>query len=314
MQNHQPHRFRRRAVLGGLGVGLAGIGAGFVYRQSPFFWQQFARELGQPVETPAHRPNPKRWPDRGVHAAWLGHATVLLKIDGFTILTDPVFSTRVGLNLGPLTLGLKRLVQPALAMNQLPKIDLVLLSHAHMDHFDIPSLRALERKGVEVVTARATSDLLRIERYGRVQEAGWGQTVRVGPATIRGLEVRHWGARMRTDTWRGYNGYLISAGRWRVLFGGDTAMTHTFRDVGGADLALMPIGAYDPWIRNHCSPEQAWSMSEDARASHVLPVHHATFNLSHEPVIEPIERLVSAAGTQRERVALTSIGQEFRLS
>src|SRR5215472_6828068 len=95
-------------------------------------------------------PHPKRWPDRGLHAAWLGHTTVLLKIDGFTILTDPVLSARVGLNFGPLTLGIKRLVAPALDLPDLPKIDVVLLSHAHFDHFDLPTLRRLESRGTTV--------------------------------------------------------------------------------------------------------------------------------------------------------------------
>jgi L-ascorbate metabolism protein UlaG (beta-lactamase superfamily) len=303
----------RRTWLAGLGVGAAGVGAGLIYRAAPTFWQQYARELGTPVEAPPERPNPALWPDEGIHAAWLGHATVLLKINGYTVVTDPVFSKRVGLNLGPFTLGLKRMVEPALALEALPKVDAIVLSHAHMDHFDIPTLRAMEDPRVEVVTARGTADLLRADRYARVQEVGWDERVRVGPLTLRGLEVVHWGARMRTDTWRGYNGFLIESGRSRVLYAGDTAMTSAFRNVGGADLALMPIGAYDPWIRNHCSPEQAWRMAEDARADLVIPVHHATFQLSHEPVHEPIERLLGAAGGERERVAVTRIGGEVSL-
>lgn len=314
MPSTRPTKWKRRAILSGIGIGLTGAGAGFIYKQSPFFWKQYARELGQPIDPPRHKPQPKSWPDTGLHATWIGHASVLLKLDGYTIITDPVFSSRVGIGLGPITLGLKRLVQPALSVEELPRIDLVLLSHAHMDHFDIPSLRALESKKVEVVTARGTSDLLRPDRYHKVQEVSWGQTTQSGPAAIRGLQVNHWGARMRSDTWRGYNGYVITAGRWRVVFGGDTAVVDTFRQVGGADLALMPIGAYNPWIRVHCDPEQAWRMSEDARAAHVLPIHHATFNLSHEPVHEPVERLLQAAGSQRSRVALTDPGQEFHLS
>src|SRR5437879_7682268 len=96
-------------------------------------------------------PTPRDWPDRGLHAAWLGHSTVLLKIDGTTILTDPVFSDRVGLSLGPVTIGLKRLVAPAAPLTRIPKVDLVLLSHAHMDHFDIPTLRLLENSRTSVV-------------------------------------------------------------------------------------------------------------------------------------------------------------------
>ncbi|MFB3829174.1 MAG: MBL fold metallo-hydrolase [Bryobacteraceae bacterium] len=246
----------------------------------------------------------------------MGHATVLLKIDGFTILTDPVFSERVGLNLGPLTLGLKRLVAPALRPRQLPRIDLVLLSHAHMDHLDIPSLHALEDKRVAVVTAVRTTDLLRPERYGRVTELGWGGAARVGPVEIRAFEVNHWGARMRTDTYRGYNGYTIQAGNYRVLFAGDTAVTDLFRGVRGSkpyDLAIMPVGAYNPWIHYHCTPEQAWAMAQDARSEFILPVHHQTFKLSREPISEPIERLYRAAGAHEDRIAVERIGQQWRL-
>ncbi len=251
-----------------------------------------------------------------MYAAWLGHSTVLLKLDGMTILTDPVLGNRVGLNVGPVTVGLKRLVAPAMRVHQLPRIDLVLLSHAHMDHFDIPTLRALENKNTAVVTAPQTSDLLRVERYAKVHELGWGERARVGEIGLRAFEVNHWGARMRSDTYRGYNGYLIETARYRVLFGGDTAATNAFRALRSLrriDLAIMPVGAYNPWIRYHCTPEQAWQMGNDAGADFFLPVHHQTFQLSREPRLEPIERLYAAAGRQPERITVRSIGQETRL-
>src|ERR1035438_1400305 len=154
-----------------------------------------------------YRPRAHSWPDSGLHAAWLGHSSVLLKIDGVTILTDPVFSTRAGIRLGPVTLGLKRLVEPALSLAELPKIDLILLSHAHMDHFDLRSLRRLENPATSVGTAARTADLLRVNRYAAVHELAWGERTRVGPLEIRAFQVKHWGARMRSDTYRGYNGY-----------------------------------------------------------------------------------------------------------
>ncbi|HEY3440845.1 MAG TPA: MBL fold metallo-hydrolase [Paludibaculum sp.] len=312
---HAPRPIARRRWLAGLGVGVAGVGAGLAYKAAPTFWRQFASELGHPIVPAPHRPDIAAWPNTGIHAAWLGHATVYLKIDGFTILTDPVFSRWIGLNLGPLTLGMKRLVEPALELESVPKPDLILLSHAHMDHFDIPTLRAMENPQQQVVTARATSDLLRLPRYQRVQEVGWGEVVRVGPASIRAIQVNHWGARMRTDTWRGYNGYVIQIGKRRVLFAGDTAQTDLFRHVGGAELALMPIGAYNPWIRFHCNPEQAWHMANDARADVVLPVHFQTFHLSQEPSAEPIHRILNAAGASAStRVPLRAIGQSLHLA
>jgi L-ascorbate metabolism protein UlaG (beta-lactamase superfamily) len=260
------------------------------------------------------RPQPKLWSDRGLHAAWLGHSTVLLQIDGTTILTDPVLGNRVGLSLGPVTVGLKRLIAPALRVHQLPRIDLILLSHAHMDHFDLPTLRALESHSTSVVTAARTSDLLRVRRYASVHELGWGERTRVGPVRLRAFQVNHWGARMRRDIYRGYNGYLIDVGRYRVLFGGDTAQTSVFRSLRSSrcvDLAIMPVGAYDPWIRCHCTPEQAWQMGNDAGADLFLPVHHQTFALSREPRTEPINRLYGVAGNEAERIAIDRIGQEM---
>jgi L-ascorbate metabolism protein UlaG (beta-lactamase superfamily) len=250
-----------------------------------------------------------------LHATWIGHSTVLLDIDGFTILTDPVFGRRCGVRVGPVTVGLKRLAPAAIRISQLPPIDLILLSHAHMDHFDMASLRALQNPHTSVVTARATGDLLRRRRYAAVHEIGWGDHVRIGPLTITGLRVRHWGARVRTDRFRGYNGYLIETGNRRIIFGGDTADTRDFRVVRSArpvDLAIMPIGAYNPWLHAHCTPEQALRMGEDAGAERFLPVHHQTFQLGREPVHEPIERFLEAAGA--DRVLTQRIGDHIKLN
>jgi L-ascorbate metabolism protein UlaG (beta-lactamase superfamily) len=288
----------------------------WAYRAAPHYWKRYTADRKRRILPAPQRPKPGSWPDRGLFAAWLGHSTVLLKIDGFTILTDPVFSSRVGIRLGLVTLGLKRLVEPALRIPELPKIDLILLSHAHMDHWDRPSLRRLESRGTVVIAPSKTTDLLRARQYGRVQELGWGEHAKAGPLEVRAFAVNHWGARLRTDSYRGYNGYTLEASRYRVLFGGDTAATTSFRTLKRLrpfDLALMPVGAYDPWIHYHCTPEQAWQMARDAGTEFFLPVHHQTFALSREPYLEPIERVCAAAGRNPERVAVHRIGQEFRL-
>jgi L-ascorbate metabolism protein UlaG (beta-lactamase superfamily) len=290
----------------------------FVSRAAPALWKEYTRERKRKVAPAPVTPLWRRWSDTGLHAAWLGHSTVLLKVDGFTILTDPIFSERCGIRLGGVfTLGPKRSVAPALSVANLPPIDLILLSHAHFDHFDRPSLRRLENRGTKVVTARGTRDLLRSRRYAGVTELGWEETARIGPFTVRAIEVNHWGARVQTDTWRGYNGYIVEAGRRRLVFAGDTAFTRGFRRVrqlGPVDLAIMPIGAYDPWIHYHCNPEQAWNMADDAGAEFVIPVHHQTFKLSREPVHEPVERLLAAAGAHSDRLATRQIGDEFSLT
>jgi L-ascorbate metabolism protein UlaG (beta-lactamase superfamily) len=116
---------------------------------------------------------------------------------------------------------------------------------------------------------------------------------------------------MITDVWRGYNGYTIEGEGLRMLFAGDTAMTDTFRRLRSPkpfDLGIFPIGAYDPWIANHCNPEQAWRMGSDASVNAWLPVHHKTFPLGREPVNEPIERFLTAAGADASSVLTREIG------
>src|SRR5215472_4366465 len=218
------------------------------YRSAPALLQRLSAERKRPILPAPHRPRPAFWANKGLFAAWLGHSTVLLRIDGVTVITDPVLGRRVGVRVGPMTVGLKRLVEPALRLGDLPKIDLILISHAHMDHFDIRSLRYLENRGTTVITASNTSDLLRVRRYGRVQELAWGGRTRAAGLEIRAFPVNHWGARLRRDMHRGYNGYTIESGRYRLLFGGDTAATDSFRGLRSSrpfDLAIMPVGAYD---------------------------------------------------------------------
>ena len=288
----------------------------FAFRAGPMLWQRMAEDRKRAVQVPLRVPRVSTWTGEGLHAAWIGHSTVLLRVDGFTILTDPVFSTWIGVGIGPFTIGMKRLVEPSVSLSELVVPDLILLSHAHMDHLDRPSLRKLENRGTTVITAAGTSDLLRVKHYRAVHELRWDETCRVASATIRALEVKHWGARTRTDVHRGYNGYIIDAGRYRIVFGGDTAYTQAFRKIRSSkpvDLAIMPIGAYDPWIHAHCNPEEALAMANDAGAELVLPVHHRTFKLSNEPYHEPIERLLRASGSAQHRIPVRDIGDDLHL-
>ena len=297
---------------------MAAFGAGYAaYRQAPpFFWKQLYSDLSRGVPAASHRPTPELWPDRGLHAAWLGHATTLVKIDGFTILTDPVFSDRCGIGVLFGTLGPKRLVSPAMDIASLPRIDLILLTHAHFDHWDLPSLKALASRNIPVVCARQTQDLLDVTRWQGAQELGWRESTQVGPLSLRGLEVRHWGARVRRDTYRGYNGYLVESGRYKVLFGGDSAVTPLFQEAratGKIDLAIMPIGAYNPWVNAHCNPEQAIAMADMAGAERIMPIHHQTFVRGVEPVNEPIERFFNALGNRTDRAVAHEIGAQWSL-
>lgn len=309
--------WKRRTLVGASGTAIGLTGAAYAaYRAAPSFWRNFYGDLQRPVLNPTSIPDPSRWPDRGLHAAWLGHSTVLLKVNGFTILTDPIFSDHAGIHLGVLSVGVKRQVRVALEPDQLPRLDLVLVSHAHMDHLDVPSLRLLEDPTTTVVMAKHTSDLIRVPHYRAVHEVGWQETLRVGPARIRATEVNHWGARMRVDTYRGYNGYQLEVDGYRILFAGDTAQSDAFRALRSTkahSLVIMPVGAYNPWLRYHCTPEQAWTMAQEAGVEYLMPVHHQTFPLSQEPLHEPMERLLRAMGKDEDRVALQQIGEEFHL-
>src|SRR4051812_14431054 len=151
----------------------AGSLAGFVFQAAPIFWRRMAEDRKRPIKAAPLVPRVSAWREDGLVAAWIGHSTVLISVDGFTIFTDPVFSARIGIKIGPFTAGLKRLVQPAIASLEIPVPDLILLSHAHMDHLDRPSLRKLENLRTSVITAAGTSDLLRVKRYQAVHELRW---------------------------------------------------------------------------------------------------------------------------------------------
>jgi L-ascorbate metabolism protein UlaG (beta-lactamase superfamily) len=230
-----------------------------------------------------------------------------------TILTDPVFGNRVGLGLGLATLGPKRFIAPALSLKQLPKVDLILSSHAHFDHLDRPSLAAVDKK-TPVVMADQTKDLVWDLGFRNVIELRWGETEHFNGLAVTARKVRHWGARTFLDAHRGYNAYLLESRGRKVLYGGDTAFQDFFEDIEGVDLAIMGIGAYDPYIHAHASPEEVWKMAEGMRARFVLPMHHSTFKLSHEPMGEPIERIVNAAGKEAGRIVVREVGQAWEMT
>ena len=277
-------------------------------------------EVGREVPPASHTPTPGVWPDNAVTLAWLGHATVLINFYGVRVLTDPALFHRIGVHTWVGSIGPLRLTSSALTAPELPDIDLVLVSHAHFDHLDTPSLAALPGLP-SVVVAPHTSDLLPRRRYASVRELRWGDSVRIdtprGDVRVRAIEVKHWGARMRRDTHRGYNGYVLEREGSALLFGGDTAGTPLFasyRRYGPYDAAIMPIGAYDPYIYNHCTPEQAVAMADAAGARLFVPIHHQSFQLSREPFLEPIERTLAALALEPNRLALREIGETARVA
>jgi L-ascorbate metabolism protein UlaG (beta-lactamase superfamily) len=259
------------------------------------------------------RPDFAKWERYTLAAAWIGHATTLLRIGGQTILTDPVFSAKIGLGFGLVTAGPRRMVAPAVSIRDLPKIDAILLSHAHFDHLDRPSLARLP-KNMHVITAHGLRDLIDDLHFQHVTELQWGESMSLGPIQITAQPVQHWGARTFYDTHRGYCAFLLEASSNHcVLYGADTAYHTEWRTLPAVDLAVVGIGAYDPYIAAHATPEQALEMADHVRAKHVLPMHYGTFRLSHEPTHEPIQRILAASENNPGRIVIRDIGGMWHL-
>lgn len=259
--------------------------------------------------------------DFGAWVCWVGHSTVLIHLNGKWILTDPVLFGTYGVRALGLTLGPRRISDPALTLEQLPKPDLVLLSHAHMDHMDrktLDALTSLYPNELRAITASNTSDVMNDLPWRSLDEMDWDDRTTIEGISLRALRVKHNGWRMPGEacraggqprSGRSYNGYEIESGGVRIVFGGDTAYTKDFADVSGpVDIAIMPIGAYDPYPETHCTPEEALAMVEMMKARFMVPIHHATFRQSQEPMAEPMQRLFTAIRKSSSNLALREIG------
>lgn len=285
-----------------------------------FLYTRIKRQLPRPhFKSPAHKPDLATIKDTNIQATWIGHSTVLIHWYGLKILTDPVFSKRIGVHLGPFTIGMKRHTAPALSIDEIGPIDVILLSHAHMDHFDHKSLKRLITRDTLVVSAPGTSRLLR--RYPSLQTLELhphDQVTLANGLNVRAVPVKHWGNRFPWDKHMGYNGYLLKYKGVRMLFAGDTAYTESFNGLADRepiDLAFFPIGAYQPdsFLEAHCTPEQAWSMFKQSGAKRFFPMHWDTFVLSYEPVEEPYNRLVAAAKLDRDQIVIKAHGESICL-
>lgn len=318
MKKHSSSRFSRRRFLKVGSLSLAGLWTTYSDQAAARTLRDIVTDPTRSILKPEFKPSPSFWDPDAITAAWLGHSTVLINFYGLTILTDPVLFKRIGADTRLGTVGPKRLVAPALQPRELPPIDLVLLSHAHMDHLHPTTLRFLPGNP-KVVTAHATDNLLKSTRLKQPRALKWGDKARIstprGEVQVQAFEVRHWGARWRFDTHRGYNGYVVEREGRKLLFGGDTAMSASFRALrtqGPFEMAIMPIGAYRPWVNAHCTPEQAVRMANDAGAGYVLPVHFKTFQLGREGCVEPLHRLEAAI--EPERIGWREVGQTFQLT
>jgi L-ascorbate metabolism protein UlaG (beta-lactamase superfamily) len=226
------------------------------------------------------------------------------------------------------TFGPRRYTEPALQIHNMPKPDLVLLSHAHMDHMDRKTLCALTDMypdQIEVITAANTRDVIDDLRWKSLNEMDWGDSATILGIELTALQVRHNGWRWPGEadrangqprTGRSYNGYYLRSTETAIVFGGDTAYTTAFANVPGeVELAIMPIGAYDPYPETHCTPEESLAMARLMKAHRMMPVHYNTFRQSEEPRHEPKQRLLaSLARESGPTLACLNTGEYVRLA
>lgn len=286
-----------------------------VWRRRPFavtkmgqLWRLVRESRENPIIGQPRPPEAVSANELGI--TFIGHSSFFLQIGGRNILIDPVFSRNLIL--------LRRQRSPGSLPDLMPAIDLVLVTHAHMDHLDIASLRYIVRtnrrlygRTPEILVPTGVEDLVASRGFRSVHTLSWWQSAQVVDLQITMTPCRHWGARMFRDMHRGYGGYVISSNRHSVYHSGDTAWFNGFAEIGRQlqpQVALLPIGAYYPdnYRAVHVSPEEAVRGFLDCKAQWMVPMHFGTFRLGREPMDEPVQRLRAEAArlgiTDRVRV------------
>lgn len=275
-----------------------------------------------------YKPEPIKWNNNEITLSWIGQSTILINFFGKWILTDPVLFERIGVYFFGGSIGPSRLTPPALEIHEIPKPDIILLSHAHMDHMDYPTLKTFAEhypNQIDVITAYLTKDVISDLPWKSLHVMDWNDELVLNDIRFLANEVKHFGWRFpwEKDRSRGYmkdgrsyNAYLIEYKGKKILFGGDTSLHDKFHRLKNenVDIALMPIGAYNPWLRNHCTPEQALQMSDEIGAKYFIPMHTKTFKQGVEPFNEPIDRMKKAAPDFNIKIGLEEIGQTFVLN
>jgi L-ascorbate metabolism protein UlaG (beta-lactamase superfamily) len=269
-----------------------------------------AAVITRPGERQTGDLQPLSWPNDELTVANLGHSTLLMNFFGVRVITDPALFERVGLRMGPLvTIGPHRLLPAPLSPKQLQPLDAILVTHAHMDHLDLKSLRSLPKDAV-VIACAGCAALISPLGYPDVRELKWGQRTSVSGLTVTAMGANHWGKRWPWGRTYGFNSYVLEKNGRGMLLACDSAITNLLEPLHNRppDVAAFSIGAYNPWIWNHANPEQVWTMFVQTRARYLIPIHWGTFRLSKEPMDEPMQRLIRAAGTEADRIVLREIG------
>lgn len=263
---------------------------------------------------------------QGLHATWLGHASVLLNSQGVRVLTDPIFSERAS----PLSwLGPKRLTPSPISPEKMPFVDAVVISHNHYDHLDLPSLKQLNAQAGGpplFIVPLGNAALLRQHGISHIKELDWWESVTLrDELRITLVPTQHWSKRYllgdRNEALWG--GYVIQHRGKQALFAGDTGYSKDFRDIharfGAFDFAMIPIGAYLPrdfMQRQHIDPEQAVQIHQDLQARLSLGIHWGTFDLTDEAIQQPPQDLALAlkkAGVDPEQFPSWAIGETRQL-
>jgi L-ascorbate metabolism protein UlaG (beta-lactamase superfamily) len=278
-----------------------------------------------PSEVPVE---PRQPPNPGpgeVVVTFIGHATFLIQVAGgeVNVLIDPVYSSRAS----PVSFaGPRRARAPGVRFGDLPTISHVLLSHNHYDHCDVQTLQGLERRfHPACVTPLGNGQLLRSAGFRQVEEIDWWETARATPLPITVTQAQHFSARGPFDRNRAlWGGFLIEAGGLRILHAGDSGYGPHFREIAARlapiDLALLPIGAYEPrWFMKdiHMNPAEAVQAHLDLAARQSIAMHYGTFQLTPEGIDEPVRELVKAlreGGVPAERFRVMEVGESVRLS
>jgi L-ascorbate metabolism protein UlaG (beta-lactamase superfamily) len=260
---------------------------------------------------------PREVAGREIGITLVNHSTVLLQHHAVNILTDPIWSNRAS----PLSsVGPHRRRPPGVSFEDLPRIDIVLISHNHYDHLDLPTLHALARRGVSrFVVPLGVGQLLAARGIGPVSELDWGQAVALGDVMIHGVPAVHFSSRGLLDRNRSlWCGYVIVSGDTTLYFAGDTAFDAHFAQIrsqfGPPRLALLPIGAYEPrWFMSavHMSPQEALEAHNVLEPTTSVAIHHGTFQLADDGIDTPRRQL--AASSPPSSFTVLSNGEELVL-
>jgi L-ascorbate metabolism protein UlaG (beta-lactamase superfamily) len=270
---------------------------------SQFLWQSLWNESEWPESLP--NPVPSVIPDRvedGIRTTYINHATILIQVDGLNILTDPIWSERAS----PVTFaGPKRIRPPGIAISDLPEIDLVLISHNHYDHLDTATLRQVrqqQNKEPIIVSGLGNAALLSSLGYDQVIELDWSDSTSVENATVHFVECQHRSARGVFDQMRTlWGSFVIETSQGNIYFAGDTGYSPHFKAqgerFGSFALSILPIGAYEPrWFMKdiHLNPAEAVKAHIDLNSEQSLGMHFGVFQLTWEPVDQPVTDLDTA--------------------